>query len=124
MKKINPCSDCGNTEPSRSYHSQSSYSRLECLECGKTTKLVAPLSVEDEWNTINPVKIEHSYIGRASCGCVLAATVDEGDKRTAEAVAEFISDGLTIERVTHDYVRANFGRNCPICNPQQQAMEV
>jgi len=70
---------------------------------------------------------EYSYIGRAACGCVLAATVDEADQRTAEAVSEFIIDGLTIERVTHDYVRANFGRNCPICNPpkpEQNAMEV
>lgn len=42
---------------------------------------------------------EYSYIGRAWCGCVVAARVDRGDKRTADFVAEMIRDGLVVERV-------------------------
>lgn len=51
------------------------------------------------------------YIGRAKCGCVIAATVDDGKdpKRVAKDVAEFIADGLTVERSTVGYVRQNFG---------------
>ena len=43
-----------------------------------------------------------SYIGRKACGCIVAAVVDMQDhkKETAKAVRQFISDGLTIERVT------------------------
>lgn len=56
----------------------------------------------------------HSYIGRAPCGCVRAATVDlaSDPKGVARDVADFIKDGLTIERVPHQYVRDNLWR-CP-----------
>lgn len=52
---------------------------------------------------------EYAYIGRAKCGCVVAAAVDEGDRATAKDVAEFIEAGLTVERVTVRYVRENWG---------------
>ncbi len=54
----------------------------------------------------------YSYIGRMSCGCVVAAVVEDPDRpsRHADAIREFVMDGLTIERVTHDYVRQHLGR--------------
>lgn len=57
----------------------------------------------------------YSYIGRWPCGCVVAVVHDEKDKFTAEAVADFIKSGLTVERVTDQYVRENFidGNDCP-----------
>lgn len=58
----------------------------------------------------------HSYIGRAACGCVVAVVSDTRDnlRGVANAVAEFIRDGLIVERVEHSYVRDNpFGCHCP-----------
>jgi hypothetical protein len=46
-------------------------------------------------------KPTHCYIGRAWCGCVLAITTDRGDKHTAQSVAEFIKDGMTVERIPY-----------------------
>ena len=46
-----------------------------------------------------------TYIGRKRCGCVVAMVVDLADKVTADAVAEFIKDGLVIERVTTEAAR-------------------
>jgi len=40
------------------------------------------------------------FIGRAKCGCIRAASVDDGTKQCAEDVAGFIRDGLSVERVT------------------------
>jgi hypothetical protein len=50
------------------------------------------------------------YIGRKSCGCVVAAVVDNPDRKkdVARSVAGFIKEGLTIEHVTCDYFRKNF----------------
>jgi hypothetical protein len=50
------------------------------------------------------------YIGRASCGCVVASVMDTGQSRArvAQSVAEFIKNDLVIERVTVSYVRENF----------------
>ncbi len=36
---------------------------------------------------------EFVYIGRKSCGCVVAACCDMGNKQTAADVAEFIKSG-------------------------------
>ena len=59
-----------------------------------------------------------AYIARKSCGCMVAAAVDEPDHRedTANEIAEWIRAGLTVERVTVDYVRANW-RTCA-CMPE------
>ena len=50
-----------------------------------------------------------SYIGRKKCGCMVAAIVDDGSnlKEVSNTVAEFIVSGLTVERTTVGYVRAN-----------------
>lgn len=51
-----------------------------------------------------------SYIGRTKCGCIVAAIVNDGSnlKEVGETVAEFIVSGLTIERTTVGFVRANW----------------
>lgn len=51
-------------------------------------------------------KHTHCYIGRKSCGCVVAVVTDCGDKLTADAVAEFVLEGLTLERVSFDVYRS------------------
>ena len=50
-----------------------------------------------------------AYIGRKKCGCYVAATVDDPNdpKETAKSVADFVKSGLTIERVTAQFVRDN-----------------
>ena len=59
-----------------------------------------------------------SYIGRRECGCIRAARVITGKpKDIAEDVAEMIADGLTVERVTTQYVREHWG-SCPHENKQ------
>jgi len=40
------------------------------------------------------------YVGRTPCGCAVGVATDLGDEFTAEAVAEFIEDGLIINRVS------------------------
>jgi len=56
-----------------------------------------------------------SYIGRKPCGCVVAAVVDQSDNRkgTADWVHRMIMDGLTVERVPHEYVREHLKWDCP-----------
>ena len=41
----------------------------------------------------------HVYVARKACGCCIGLATDLGDKWTAEAVAEFISSGLTVDRI-------------------------
>lgn len=43
-----------------------------------------------------------AYVGKKSCGCIVAFVVDEPEypRDTAREVAEFIRSGLTVERVT------------------------
>jgi len=48
---------------------------------------------------------EYCYIGRKSCGCVVAACCDQGDENTASDVADFIKSGYTIERIKTDEAR-------------------
>jgi NADPH:quinone reductase-like Zn-dependent oxidoreductase len=50
------------------------------------------------------------YVGIKNCGCMVAAMVDnpEHKKDTAKEIAKWIREGLTIERVTAEYVRENF----------------
>lgn len=51
-----------------------------------------------------------AYAGRDTCGCVVAVTVDEPKRRehVAATVAEWIRDGLAIERVTIEEARQLF----------------
>lgn len=44
------------------------------------------------------------YTGRKECGCLVAACVDrpEWKKDTAKSVAEFISNGYTVEHIEQD----------------------
>lgn len=50
---------------------------------------------------------EYVYLGRASCGCVVASVVDRPDHRdeTAASVATMIREGCTLERVHADDAR-------------------
>lgn len=57
-----------------------------------------------------------AYVGRKVCGCVCAAIVDDPahKKEVAEDIADWIKSGLTIDRVSVEYVRENFvGWACP-----------
>jgi len=49
----------------------------------------------------------HAYLGLKDCGCAVAAVVDEKNhqKDVAKSVANFIKDGLRIERVTIEEAR-------------------
>lgn len=38
------------------------------------------------------------YVGRTRCGCAVGVITDNGDEYTANGVAEFIKDGLTVNR--------------------------
>lgn len=65
---------------------------------------------------------EYSYIGRKPCGCLVAAvscTWDADDM--ASALGNWVKQGLTIERVSDDVVRAEFTTRCPHV-PQQLAL--
>lgn len=56
---------------------------------------------------------DYSYAGYCrTCGALCAAAVDDVDMtdRTAKWVAEMIADGLRVERVTDDVIRAEFRR--------------
>lgn len=44
-------------------------------------------------------KPTHVYVGRTECGCVVGLVTDMRNKSTGEHVAEFISDGLAVNRV-------------------------
>lgn len=49
----------------------------------------------------------YAYVGRARCGCIRMAVVDDPDRasRVAREVAEAIRAGETVERVACAYVR-------------------
>jgi len=56
-------------------------------------------------------KHTHAYAGFTSCGCMVAAVVDDGQEgHCAGDVAEFIRDGLRVERVTIERARAELKR--------------
>lgn len=55
----------------------------------------------------------HVYIARRPCGCAAGFEVDYADKSTAKGVADFITSGMTIERVTLEDARAvKYVRKC------------
>ncbi len=62
-----------------------------------------------------------AYIGRAPCGCIRSACVDNeivGKKDVAKAVAEMVRYGLTVDRVTIEDVRADkTWKGCEKCDP-------
>lgn len=67
---------------------------------------------------------DYSYVARKACGCMVGATVDDPahKKDVAREIAEWVREGLTIERVTHDVVRKEFmGSKCPH-EPKQESM--
>jgi hypothetical protein len=66
----------------------------------------------------------YSYIGRCECGEMVAAIVDnpERSREVAKQVSDWIRDGLTIERVTHDVVRSSFS-HCRCAEKEQAAKE-
>lgn len=60
-----------------------------------------------------PDPTEHmAYIGRATCGCLRMAVVDDPahKQRTAREVARSVKLGETVERVTCEYVRTTAWR--------------
>lgn len=63
-----------------------------------------------------------AYIGRAPCGCIRFACVDEPvhAKDNAKEIAKLIRDGWTVERVTVQFVRDNWGPGCEQCEPKSE----
>lgn len=61
-----------------------------------------------------------AYIGRSPRGCITFATVDEPERKriVVKEVAQAMRDGLTIERVTVQFVRENYGPGCDQCRPK------
>lgn len=58
-----------------------------------------------------------AYAAIKPCGCMVAATVDrpEWAKSTAKDVASYLRDGLRVERLTIEEVRAKLGPcHCPV----------
>jgi hypothetical protein len=53
-----------------------------------------------------------AYVGRAPCGCIRMAVVDDPQhkQRTAREIAKAIKAGETVERVTCEYVRTTSWR--------------
>ncbi len=71
----------------------------------------------------------HAYIGRKPCGCVVCVCIDAHDKDTAKSVAEYIREGLAVERVpfgTPEYSEMINHLGCEHVetepNPQQLSM--
>ncbi len=64
-----------------------------------------------------------SYIAKLSCGCVVAAIADyrhddpQWRKTIAKETGSWIRDGLTVERVSDDYVRQTLFKRCEVCRP-------
>ncbi len=56
------------------------------------------------------VECTHAYIGRKPCGCIVAAAVinPEHIDDLGSCVGEWITDGLTIEHHSIEWVRENF----------------
>lgn len=60
-------------------------------------------------------KEPRAYIAKKSCGCIVAATVDDPEHKedVAKNVSDWIKDGLSIERVTCETVRqSKLGCHC------------
>jgi hypothetical protein len=62
-----------------------------------------------------------AYIGRRPCGCIGFATVDDPKyaKDNAKEIAKVIKLGWTVERVTVQFVRENWGPGCEQCDKKK-----
>lgn len=71
-----------------------------------------------------------TYIGRKTCGCVVAAVVDDPTDPpacrafTAREVAKMIGRGLAVERVTVQQVRDGILTGCQCPKPARQRKPV
>lgn len=56
--------------------------------------------------------MSHAYLGVKSCGCAVAAVIDDPRWKdlAAKDVAAFIKDGLTVEHVTCEEMSKRIGR--------------
>lgn len=55
----------------------------------------------------------HGYAAFSKCGCITGVVVDEADADTAQAVAEFITDGRRVERMLISEINEiGFGCKC------------
>lgn len=62
-----------------------------------------------------------AYIGRDAAGCIRAVIAESaGQRRVARQVGDMIRDGLTVERVTCEYVRQTdwIAADCPDHQPK------
>jgi hypothetical protein len=61
-----------------------------------------------------------AYVGRRPCGCCEMAVADirEHPRDTAKEVAKAVRRGLSVERVTNDWVRRESVWSCDVCTPK------
>lgn len=63
-----------------------------------------------------------AYIARAACGCFKFAGVDTPNnaKTIAKEIAWAVRKGYTVDRVTCEFVRANWVSTCDTCTPPKR----
>ncbi len=61
----------------------------------------------------------HVYLAYKSCGCMVGAATDCGDKETAAYVANFIKSGCTVQRMTFEDYRKTAGPLGCKCGPKK-----
>lgn len=54
-----------------------------------------------------------SYVGRDSTGVAVAACVDNGDEETIRTVHKWLRRGMTVERLSSDWVRKHLFTDAP-----------
>jgi hypothetical protein len=60
---------------------------------------------------------ELNYGAKLKCGCLVAViSGDNQPNSIASETSKWIRAGLSIERITDDYVRGHFGEVCPECD--------
>lgn len=64
-----------------------------------------------------------AYVGITACGCMVCATVDDPrwNRETAKDVAVWLRDGLRVERISVERVRAELTPCTHKVKPAQQA---
>lgn len=69
-------------------------------------------------------KPTHGYAGYChKCGTLCAMQLDRMDKRTGDAVAEFIRDGLVVQREPIAVMRAKWGVGTCTCELETKGDE-